>query len=394
MNSHLRAADGMQLAALGLRARRTRTFLSAIAIAIGVATMVAVLGISTSSRARLVAQLDALGTNLLTVSPGRDFGGENIELPAASAGMVNRIQAVQNVTPVAELAATVRRSDRIPANNTGALTVMASGDDLVATVGAPLAAGRFLDAALSRYPAVVLGGAAARQLGIGRVDGSSLVFVGNHYFVVVGILGHVDLVPELDRAAFIGYPVAEELFKADGAPSALYIRTDPSHVPAVERLLTRTVSPAHPDAVQVTRPSDALAARAAADNAFTALLLGIGAVALLVGALGVANVMVIAVLERRNEIGVRRALGATRAHIGVQFLGESFLLAVLGGGAGVLAGAAVTAVYAAHRGWLLVLPSVAVVGGLGVAAVVGAIAGLYPALRAARLAPTTALRST
>jgi putative ABC transport system permease protein len=155
-----------------------------------------------------------------------------------------------------------------------------------------------------------------------------------------------------------------------------------------------TVNPEHPEEVEVSRPSDALAARDAADRALTGLLLGLGAVALLVGGVGVANTMVISVLERRNEIGLRRALGATRGQVRLQFLAESLLLSALGGVAGVLVGSLVTAVYAATRDWPTSIPPLAIVGGIGATLVVGTAAGAYPAARAARLTPTAALATT
>ncbi len=141
----------------------------------------------------------------------------------------------------------------------------------------------------------------------------------------------------------------------------------------------------------MSRPSDALAAQQAADETFTGLLLGLGAVALLVGGVGVANTMVISVLERRPEIGLRRSLGATRGQIRVQFLAESLLLSVLGGVTGVLLGLGVTALYASTQGWPTVVPLWAAGGGLLATLLIGAVAGLYPAMRAARLSPTEAL---
>ncbi len=183
------------------------------------------------------------------------------------------------------------------------------------------------------------------------------------------------------------------MFGDDGNPSTVYVRADPERVTEVRSLLGRTASPQRPEEVDVSRPSDALEARAAAKTAFTSLFLGLGAVALLVGGVGIANVMVISVLERRSEIGLRRALGATRRHVGVQFLVESLLLAGLGGAVGTLLGALVTIGYATSEGWTAALPPVALVGGVLVAVVAGGIAGLYPALRAARLSPTEALRA-
>jgi putative ABC transport system permease protein len=187
--------------------------------------------------------------------------------------------------------------------------------------------------------------------------------------------------------------VAKQLFAQAGHPSAIYVRTDPNHVDRARSLLASTTNPEHPEQVQISRPSDALAARAAAKGAFTSLLLGLGAVALLVGGVGIANVMVISVLERRSEIGLRRALGATRRHITTQFLTESLLLSAMGGAAGALLGAIVTAISSISQHQPTVVPLVAIFGGLGAALLIGALAGVYPALRAARLSPTDALRS-
>jgi putative ABC transport system permease protein len=161
----------------------------------------------------------------------------------------------------------------------------------------------------------------------------------------------------------------------------------------VQSLIAAVASPAHPEEVQVSRPSDALAARAVTNRAFTSLLLGLGAVALLVGAVGVANVMIISVLERRVEVGLRRALGATRTLIGAQFLVEAVMLAALGGLLGITIGALGTSLYAFTQGWLVSIPVQALGAGVAGAVGIGAFSGVYPALRAARLAPTEALRS-
>jgi putative ABC transport system permease protein len=388
-----RLSDIVLTAAGGLRARRTRVALSSAGIALGIATIVSVVGISASSRAAVLRQLDRLGTNLLTVQPGRAVGGDAPVLPTAAPSMVSRIPTVQRVTAVSQVDATVHRNDKLPAADTGALIVTAAHADLLEALGASVAQGRFLDAALERYPTAVLGSAAAVQLGVDRTDGSVQVLIGGTWFAVVGILDPVPLVGDLDRAALIGYPEAQALTGADPTPTAIYVRVAPEHVPAVEGVLAATANPAHPNTVSVARPSDALAARAAAKTAFTGLLLGLGAVALLVGALGIANVMVVAVLERRSEIGLRRALGATRTAIGAQFLTEALLLAVLGGTLGVVAGAAVTRVWAGHQQWPSQLPPAGIAAAIAASAAAGALAGLLPAVRAARLTPTEALRT-
>jgi putative ABC transport system permease protein len=366
--------------------------LTALGIAVGIAAMVSVIGISASSRAELLAQLDDLGTNLLQVSAGQSAFGEDAELPSTAPGMIRRIGPVESAAATRSVPVAVRRTDWIDDAVTGGIAVVATEPELLPTLGATVAEGRFLDDALSSYPTVVLGSEAARKLGIDDLDGRPVVWLGDRWFSVVGILDPVPLAADIDRAALIGYPVGQELFGIDDAPSTVRVRTDPERVEAVRDVLAPTANPEAPSEVSVTRPSDALAARARADDALTALLLGLGGVALLVGGIGIANVLVIAVLERRTEIGIRRALGATRRHIRLQFLVEAVLLAAAGGVGGVLLGSAVTAGYAASRHWTVAVPAGALAGGVAVALAVGALAGLYPAARAARLAPADAIR--
>ena len=390
--STLRATDILPLAALGVLSRPTRAILSAAGIALGIATMVCVLGISSSSRAQLIAQIDALGTNLLTVTPGQSLTGVNLTLPRTAPAMVRRIGPVLAASAIGDVDASVYRNDRIPVVNTEAITVYWADASLLRTLQGHVDSGRFLTAATSRFPAVVLGADAASALGVDRADGTVQLWLGDHWFSVVGILDPLPLAPELDRTALIGLSAARQLLHARGSPVQIYVRTDPASIAAAAAVIPATADPAAPQNVAVADPADALIARADASAAFQSLFLGLGAVALLVGGIGIANVMVIAVLERRGEIGLRRALGASRQHIGLQFVAEAALLATSGGAAGAVLGGFATTVYASQRHWSATVPVLVLLGAVGIALVVGVTAGLYPALRAARLAPAEALR--
>ena len=392
--TRLRPVDLARTAVAGLRSRRLRTLLTALGIAIGIAAMVAVVGISSSSRADVIARIDALGTDLLRVQPGQTMSGDSTTLPESARDVAARVGPVTITAGITGVDATVRRSDLIDDEVTGGIRVVAADRSTLTATSAQLRVGRFFDAASERLPTVVLGADSARRLGIRGLEDHPRVWLGGEWFAVIGILDPVPLAPELDSAALIGYPVAATLFETTTSPSTLFVRTTPERVEAVRGVLARSIRPDAPDEVDVSRPSDALEARAATDTALRNLLLALGAVALVVGGVGITNVMVISVLERRGEIGVRRAMGARRMHIAGQFLTEAALLAVLGGLAGVALGAVVTAVYARSRGWLVDVPVAALAAGAGAALAVGLLAGVSPAVRAARLDPADALRPT
>ncbi|MFE4366994.1 ABC transporter permease [Streptomyces sp. NPDC056835] len=389
--SRLRGGDLLRLGANGLSTRPLRAVLSAAGIAIGIAAMIAVIGISASSRAYLDAQLDKLGTNMLTVEPGQDpETGKIVPLPVTAVPTMARADGVDSVSGTGKLEdVDAYRNPRVDPAETNELAVLATDTRLLRTLKATMGRGGWLNRAPDRYPTTVLGHRAASRLGV--TDAGERVWVGDRYFTVLGVLDPVPLAPELDTAVLVNNTAAARLLGFDGRPTMVYERSADEIVEKVRRLLPRAANPENPQYVTVSRPSDALKARQAADSSFTGLLVGLGAVALLVGGIGVANTMVIAVMERRGEIGLRRALGAARRHISRQFLVEALLLSCLGGLGGAALGTVVTAGYALSQGWPTAVPFAALAAGVGATALIGAVAGLYPALRAARTPPTVAL---
>ena len=389
----LRPSDLGRLSTVGLRTRKLRAALSALGIAIGVAAIVAVLGLSASASAGLLNEISALGTNLLVVQSGQTLSGQTAELPTAAPAMIGGIDGVTQVQQTGSVTGDVYSSPLIPAVDTNAIGIDTASLGLLRTVGTSVAEGTYLNAATAQEPVAVLGAATAQRLGIDRVSAGERIWLDNMWFYVAGILDPAVLAPDIDSSVLVGFPAAERYVGFDGHASTIYVRAQTSQVDAVYNLLSATANPENPSEVAVSQPSAALVAQADAQGAFDALFLGLGAVALLVGAVGVANIMIISVLERRSEIGLRRALGATKGHIRVQFLAEAVLLAFIGGAPGVGAGTLSTAIYASTKHELVVIPAVAWGGGIGAAIFIGAIAGLWPALRAAHMSPTQALWS-
>ena len=393
--SRLTGRDLLRVGSLGLRSRRVRAGLSALGISIGIAAIVGVLGISQASKSLLLAELGQLG-NLITVQAGNSLSGQPAELPTTAYGMVQRIAPVTSVAQTGAISGVYTyRTPFVAAVNTNGISLTAASPSLPATLGASVAHGAFLNPATARYPAVVLGAEAATLLGITSLAHPTQIWIGGHWFTVTGILDPVPLQTPMDAMAFIGFPIAQQYFGFDGHPTELYVRSVFSQVSAVATVLPGTVNPASPTTVTVSFPSDVLQTAADAKGAYNSLFLGLGAVALLVGGVGIANVMVISVLERRSEIGLRRALGATRRHVAAQFLAEALLLSLLGGIAGAITGVLATWIYATTQHWQVPIPALSLYSLIGIAAAlaIGAIAGLYPSMRAARLSPTEALRT-
>lgn len=391
--ARLRPGDLARVASVGLRTRRARAALSALGIAIGVAAIVAVLGLSSSSQAGLLEEIERLGTNLLIVTNGQSFAGNTAELPLAAPAMIARIYPVEHVAQTGKVSGSVYRSPLIPSVETNALEIHAASLNLLEALNIGVTQGRYLNAATATEPVAVLGPAAAQRLGIDRIYPGERIWLDDQWFYPVGIIGSSTLTPELEDDVLVGFPAAKRYLDFNGHPNTIYVRAQDSQVAAVQSVLADTANPEAPNEVDVSLPSATLQARAKTQSALNGLFLGLGAVALLVGAVGVANIMIISVLERRSEIGLRRALGATKGQIRAQFLSEAILLSLGGGAAGIAAGIAATAVYATTKHWTVVIPTLAWAGGFGAALLIGALAGLLPAIRAARLSPTEALRS-
>jgi putative ABC transport system permease protein len=370
-----------------------RTALSALGVSIGIAAMVGVLGLSESSKSALLDEISALGTNLLTVEAGAGIGGGDGAFPEEALAAVNRIETVEIASAVYDVDASVLKNEFVPSGQTGGLAVVAASESVLDTLNGAIAEGAWLNEATSAYPAVVLGSVAAERLGVTTLAQPTYVYVGEEYVEVVGILEEFPLSADLDRSAIMGQHASETFYGAEPVPATIFVRVEDGAIDTTRDLIPATADAENPEEVTVSRPSDALEAQAAADDALTTLFLGLGAVALLVGGIGIANVMVIAVIERRGEIGLRRALGATRAHIRRQFLTEAVILSALGGVVGVALGIGATYLYSALQGWRVIIPSTAAAGGFIAALLIGAVAGLYPAMRAAKLAPTEALRA-
>lgn len=388
--SRLRLRDRIGTGLSGLGSRPGRTLLTALGIALGIASMVTVVGISSSSKADLLAELDELGTNLLQVRPGQSLFGDDAVLPTDAQVMLRAVPTVLDAAGVTTISGDVARNEHD--DDPYGLSIVATDGRLTDILQLELASGNAIDDTTQQLPVAVLGSVAAERLAISDVHGGPTVSIDGLKFQVIGILESHPLHPDLDRAVLVGEAHVRNDLGIDPNHSSVYVRVDPTLLDATRPILARTANPTSPNEVEVSRPSDALEAQTKVDQNLQNLLLALGGVALLVGGVGIANIMVISVIERRSEIGLRRALGATRGHISSQFVIEAAALSTLGGALGLGIGVGATWAYANSQEWTLAIPLPALLAGIVAALAIGAFAGLYPAAKAARLDPAEAVR--
>lgn len=386
--ARLSVLDTLAVGTVGLRSRRLRSVLAALGIAIGIATVVLVTSIPASSQADLDRRLSALGADLLRVDPVQS-GDQVRTLPPESQAMLERVGPVTGAAVVANTHAQVRSSDLRPQGD-GAITALAVSGSLDELLRLRVADGRALDGDVA--PTVVLGSDAAERLGLDRLPSAPVTIdIGGVAFTVVGVLAPSPLAVDLQSAVLMDWEDAEVWLDPGILPTVAYVAAPVETIGELRPVLASTLSAESPGRVLVSRPSDVIAAKQASGAAFEGMFVGLAGVALLVGGVGIANTLFASVLERRREIGLRRALGAQRASIRTQFMTESLCLCLAGGALGSAGGAAVTVVWATSRGWPVVIPLGVVCVGIVAALVTGVLAGLAPSVRAARLAPTLAL---
>lgn len=392
--SRLQFRDLLRTAWLGVSSRPQRTALASLGVALGIASLTALTGVAASNQAQLLAELDRMGANLAIVAPAHGPDNNLVPLPENAPAMVRRVDGVADVGvfETAPEGVYVYRTDLVPDTETNGIQIAVARPDVFHAIEAELAAGRWFDDASRGLPVTVLGRTAADRLGI--TQAGDRVWIGGQWYGVIGILETAGLATAIDTAAILGDQWVRNTFQenAIGDISAMYVRAEPGRIGEIIDTLAAAASPGSPF-VTVNALTDLAAARTTADDSLSTLGIALAGIALLVGAVGIANTMVVTVLERRGEIGLRRSLGARPMHISIQFLTEAAALALIGGIAGLLLGVGAATASALVRDQPIVIPSETAIASPGVAVIVGAVAGLYPALRAARLSPTLALRA-
>jgi putative ABC transport system permease protein len=377
---------------LGPRTRPTRAALSAVGIAIGIAALVAVIGIPASLTAQVQAEFESWGANVIEVYPGSDRrSGEKIPLPETAPAMVERIWPVRTSLTLRSVPDVgVYRNDKMMAGETGGLTAMVAEGDLLGTLNGHLAEGRWFDEASTRLPTTVIGAKVSERL---RVGLGGRVWIGQSWWAVIGVLERLPLYSsQLDNVAFLAPEWANKTFGSVPITQILanaYV----GQADAVHAVMAATVNPANPAGVEVSKPSDYAQAQDYFLEIIRSLALGLGAIALLVGAIGIANTMVVSVMERRGEIGLRRALGARTGQIGLQFVLEAAVIGCLGGILGVIFGVYAVFCFTAYTAIAFAVPAWVFLAGPAASIAIGMLAGLYPSLKAARQSPTAALRT-
>lgn len=396
LRTRLRLVDVALQALRGLTSRKLRTTLTALGISIGIASLISIQGITEANQAEARAEIDALGSDFLFITAGTGITEEAELLPYAADMLDTHLDALEHVAALYAVDARARRNALIPEVQTGGITVSAiasSGLDLLEPVNGSVALGRFHDSTSVEVPGVVLGSLAAERLGIRHLVGHPTIDISGHRFAVIGVLNEFETInTDLNRTVIVGLPVAEDLFDTAATPSAIYAQVPPEQLDDVRDLIPAQANPAAPGEVAVSRPTEALEIREVIDETFARILQALALIVLAVGGIGIANIMVISVIERRGEIGLRRSLGATRKHIASQFVLESTMLSLLGGALGVAIGVGVVLGYAQFKGFDVILPWDWMSIGVAAAFVLGALAGLYPAWRASRLDPAEAVR--
>ncbi len=390
-----RLRDLLSIAVGGIRARKVRTLLIMLGPIVGVAAMVGAVGLTESAKGDLKARLAELGTNLITAEAGSSFGQQNPTLPKSAVSRVKAIESVERASAVAEVQGVVTLPSAAGESyyQTFPVPVLASDDKLPEVLEVPIRSGRWLATSdgANKSRAVVLGGGLAEEYGVLPGEIRTVRLNGIDYGVI-GVLDRVPLEPSLDNAAFVTQWAAKHDFATDGAPTKMYVRARPGTTEATSKAIPTAVSLGSSDSVTTKIPSDALEASARADKTLQQTALFAGLLALAVGGLGIANVMSISVIQRSSEIGIRRALGSTRALIAMQFLLEALFVGLVGGVIGAVIGVGIVYMVSAIAGWVVVIDYAKMPIWIGLAVAVAAIAGLYPSVKAARLEPLETLR--
>jgi putative ABC transport system permease protein len=401
LRSHLRTRDLIAESVAGLEARPARSILTVLGTVLGITALVATLGVSRTAGNQIVSRFDALAATEVVIEPASAAGGAtrtssipwdaearllrlNGVVAAGTLSVVNirgalsRTSAVQDVTAITEY--------NIP--------VRAASPGLFPAVKTKLRTGRVFDAGndMRADRVAVIGPGVAERLGLNRVDQQPAVFVGDRLYVVIGIID--DVLRQADLLDSIIIPNGTAKLEYDlQAPQLVAVDTATGASSLIARQGPVTLDPNDPSRLRSSSAGGATKVKDEVSNDLSGLFLILGGVSLLVGAIGIANVTLVSVMERIGEIGLRRALGAGRRHIIAQFLTESTVLGLLGGAVGAALGVLVTVGISAAKQWTPVMDGRLPFAAPALGAVVGLVAGLYPALRAASLQPVEALRA-